>query len=217
MLCNDGDACTVDACEPGTDVCLNDHPPVDCDDSDPCTTDTCDSQSGCLTSPIVCDDDNVCTIDLCSGGTCVFTPIDCGAGEFCDPVTGCYDPCAGVTCPPQDQCHDAGTCFVVGNGTDCSNPVKPDGTACDDGDESTIDDVCTGGVCSGTPAGPEPCDCCEAAPTFRLGCPSCPACEEAVCSIDSLCCWETGWDAFCALEAEMWCTCCTGQDPGYCE
>jgi hypothetical protein len=31
----------------------------------------------------------------------------------------------------------------------CSNPAKPDATACDDGDPQTLDDVCRGGRCAG--------------------------------------------------------------------
>jgi hypothetical protein len=50
-------------------------------------------------------------------------------------------------CTPQDQCHVAGTCDT-GTGL-CSNPTKPDGTVCDDGNGCTINDTCTGGACAG--------------------------------------------------------------------
>jgi len=46
--CDDGDACTVDACDRGT--CT--HSPVVCDDSDPCTVDTCDPASGCRSTEL---------------------------------------------------------------------------------------------------------------------------------------------------------------------
>ena len=57
------------------------------------------------------------------------------------------DPCAGVVCSASDACHDAGTCDPA-TGT-CSNPVKPDGTACNDGNACTQSDTCQTGVCTG--------------------------------------------------------------------
>ena len=41
VLCNDGDACTVDAMDSATEMCRTDHPRVNCDDSNVCTTDSC--------------------------------------------------------------------------------------------------------------------------------------------------------------------------------
>ena len=43
--CDDGNACTVDSCDPATAACV--HAPRDCSDGDPCTADTCDPRSGC--------------------------------------------------------------------------------------------------------------------------------------------------------------------------
>ena len=75
-----------------------------------------------------CDDGDACTqIDTCQAGACT------GASP--------------VTCAALDQCHDAGTCDPSA-GT-CSNPAKPDGTACDDGDPTTKNDACHAGVCQG--------------------------------------------------------------------
>src|SRR5689334_12060879 len=78
-----------------------------------------------------CDDGNACTqTDVCQNGVCVGT----------NPVI----------CTAQDQCHAAGTCNP-GTGL-CSNPVRPDGTACNDGNACTINDFCSAGVCtSGNP------------------------------------------------------------------
>jgi hypothetical protein len=44
--CDDGDACTDDACDPVTGNCV--HTPIDCDDGDPNTTDSCDPEVGCI-------------------------------------------------------------------------------------------------------------------------------------------------------------------------
>src|SRR5439155_1013663 len=75
--------------------------------------------------------------------------------------------CAGtnpVTCAPADQCHDAGTCDPA-TGT-CSNPAKPDGAACNDGNACTRTDTCQAGVCAGTnPVTCAPADQCHDAGT----------------------------------------------------
>lgn len=63
--CDDGDACTTDACADG--LCTG--TPLDCDEGDACTTDTCTSGT-CQHPPLDCDDGNECTLDACSAGTC---------------------------------------------------------------------------------------------------------------------------------------------------
>jgi len=57
--------------------------------------------------------------------------------------------CHSVVCAAKDQCHSVGTCDP-GAGL-CSNPNKAYGTACSDGNACTKNDVCTAGVCGGTP------------------------------------------------------------------
>ena len=153
-LCNDGNPCTIDACLPGTLLCLPDHPPVDCDDGLACTEDRCDPASGgCLNLP-ACADSSLCTVDFCSprnGGECVHAPKECGGAEVCNQSTGnCLDPCAGVICLPLDQCHVAGVC-VAGI---CDDPVAPDGASCNDGNCMTEEDQCLAGTCSGTASAP---------------------------------------------------------------
>ncbi len=76
--CDDGDACTVDECDPATGICS--HEPVDCDDGDPCTEDTCDPNLGCVNTPIVCGENEIC---IC--GECVeICPPDCNSLIFFD-------------------------------------------------------------------------------------------------------------------------------------
>ena len=102
---------------------------LNCDDGNPCTTDSCDAATGlCVhtNNSNSCDDGNACTTnDHCSGGSCAGTAVICTA---------------------LDQCHDAGTCSA---GV-CSNPIKTNGTACNDGNACTTNDVCTSGTCGGT-------------------------------------------------------------------
>jgi hypothetical protein len=52
-----------------------------------------------------------------------------------------------VTCTASDQCHNAGVCAPA-TGV-CSNPPKPSGSGCTDGDLCTQTDTCQSGVCVG--------------------------------------------------------------------
>src|SRR5262249_48039932 len=50
-----------------------------CDDGDACTIDTCDPVQGCHHARIDCDDGNPCTADACDGGgTCIHAPVPDG-------------------------------------------------------------------------------------------------------------------------------------------
>ena len=75
-------------------------------------------------------------------------------------LTGAVDPCAGVTCDPASSaCKVQGTCSA--DTGQCSPEVNAnDGTDCDDGDAATINDVCTAGVCAGSPPPPPPARSC---------------------------------------------------------
>ncbi len=251
VICNDGNVCTTDSCDPRTgcayvnntdscddgnactieDACVggtcNPGVPVACDDGNVCTNDSCDPMTGCVytnnTSP--CDDGNACTTgDVCSGGTCqpgaavVCSASDpCHVAGICNPVTGlCSNPpapngtpcsdgnactqgdfceagtCFGgnpVTCTASDPCHVAGTCNPLTGA--CSNPAKPDGTACSDGNLCTLADVCVAGAC--LPGNPVICasiDQCHVAGTCNPGTGSCsnpPAPNGTGCSDGNPC------------------------------
>ncbi len=138
--CSDGNACTLnDTCQSG--VCVGGNP-VSCPAPAAChLPGTCSPATGICSNPIAangsfCNDGNACTqTDTCQSGTC----------------TGSNP----VVCPPPDQCHAAGNC-IVATGT-CTNPIKVNGTPCNDGNSCTVADACVGGTCSGnTPA--ETCD-----------------------------------------------------------
>lgn len=130
--CDDGDACTrIDACDGG--VCFGSDPVV-CAPSDDChDAGTCNPATGACSDPpkpggSPCDDANACTTtDVCQGGNCIG-----------------LDP---VVCAPSDQCHDAGQCDP-GTGV-CSDPPKPAGSPCDDGNACTRVDACQAGDCAG--------------------------------------------------------------------
>lgn len=128
--CDDGNACTqTDVCQAGVCSGLN---PVLCAPQDQChAAGTCNPVTGVCSSPnkangTACNDGNACTqTDICQTGICS------GSNP--------------VTCAPQDQCHDAGTCNPV-TGV-CSSPNKTDGSSCDDGNPETTTEVCTAGIC----------------------------------------------------------------------
>jgi hypothetical protein len=128
--CNDGNACTqTDTCQSG--VCTGSNPIV-CTASDPChDAGACNSATGICSTPskpdgTVCDDGDACTqSDTCRSGACIGS--------------------SPVTCAPSDACHDMGSCDPA-TGL-CSNPVKPDGSACSDA--CTPTGTCHDALCSG--------------------------------------------------------------------
>jgi hypothetical protein len=78
---------------------------------------------------ISCDDGNLCTHNICSGGVCSNPAVDCsGAGDHCN--VGTCDP-------------GTGGCYA--------DPAPLEGASCDDGVNCTENDVCTAGVCGGSP------------------------------------------------------------------
>lgn len=106
QLCNDGNACTIDACD-ANEQCAVTHPPVNCDDSNLCTVDSCNPATGCAGTPKSCSDGALCTIDACNPltGDCEFASVTCPDGQTCNPGNGS---CEGGACTPDPCVH--GTC-----------------------------------------------------------------------------------------------------------
>jgi hypothetical protein len=84
-----------------------------------------------------------CVPNTTTGYTCT-----CDSGFIFNGVTCTQDLCAAVTCTASDQCHVAGTCNPA-TGI-CSNPIRADGTACNDGNACTQTDTCQNGACVGS-------------------------------------------------------------------
>jgi MYXO-CTERM domain-containing protein len=187
LSCTDGDSCTqndvcsagacvpgaavkcaaldgchaVGVCNPMSGVCSNPNKPDNsaCSDANACTqTDTC--QAGVCTgqSPVVCPAPDACH----SAGTCNIATGMCSNpakpdGSACNDSNACTPTdicqagvCTGqnpVVCPAPDACHSAGLCDTVTG--KCSNPAKPDGSSCDDGNGCTQSDICQAGACTG--------------------------------------------------------------------
>lgn len=216
--CDDNSLCTQgDSCQGG--VC---GVAVVCNDGNLCTDDSCNPATGCVfsnnTAP--CSDGNACTAaDRCAGGACVpGAPVTCNDGnvctdDSCNPATGCVytnntAPCSdGDACTTGDQCS-AGAC-IPGGPTNCDdgNPcttescVSPTGCVytdagglCSDGNLCTGvlpdgTDSCSAGACVAGP--PVNCDdgsaCTNDSCDPAGGCVHSFACGTGVC-VGNACC-----------------------------
>ena len=164
--CSDGDFCSLnDACKDG--ACKGQV--RDCDDQNACTDDSCDKLSGCVyqANAATCDDGDLCTTgDKCTAGACKGTlnadcacqsNDDCKAfddGDVCNGTMACtggkcaVDPATVKTCDP----GLGGPCKVVfcdAQSGECRAKNELDGTACDDSNKCTANDVCAAGACVG--------------------------------------------------------------------
>ncbi len=183
--CADGNACT------SFDTCVGSEcvgQATLCDDGNPCTNDGCDPEAGCtfVVNSSTCDDLDACTVgDVCIKGVCLGSPMDpkgCDDGnsctiDYCDLVAGCThppgsDPCDdGNPCTTNEVCN-SGKCLpgklvcpcagdsdcVDGNpcttdvcieGVGCANSGLGPNKDCDDANACTHVDVCAGGMCAG--------------------------------------------------------------------
>jgi MYXO-CTERM domain-containing protein len=172
-----------------TGKCTND---AQCDDQNVCTTDVCDVAKGICgrtNNTLSCSDGNSCTQnDVCSAGACV--------------------PGTAVTCSALDSCHAVGVCNPMTGA--CSNPNKPDNSACSDSNACTQTDTCQAGVCTGQSpvVCPAP-DACHTAGSCNMQTGKCtnPAKADGTACNDSNACTTTD-----SCQAGV----CTGQNPVVC-
>eukprot|EP01062_Namystynia_karyoxenos_P069337 TRINITY_DN64849_c0_g1_i1.p1 TRINITY_DN64849_c0_g1~~TRINITY_DN64849_c0_g1_i1.p1 ORF type:complete len:4109 (+),score=1223.61 TRINITY_DN64849_c0_g1_i1:127-12327(+) len=143
LPCDDGDAKTVgDKCsDRGLCIGVNLCDGVKCRASTCRFAGVCDYQTGSCTAPKMpaqtpCDDGNNDTV-----------ADKCGANAQCIGIDKCLENGKRKQCPAIDDCHTAGECNKYTG--ECSAPVQPDNTDCDDGNPLTVEDKCTGGVCEG--------------------------------------------------------------------
>eukprot|EP01065_Artemidia_motanka_P019382 TRINITY_DN22_c1_g2_i1.p1 TRINITY_DN22_c1_g2~~TRINITY_DN22_c1_g2_i1.p1 ORF type:complete len:3968 (+),score=1484.88 TRINITY_DN22_c1_g2_i1:103-11904(+) len=152
-VCDDGNAATMfDTCDgnnvcAGIDLCAG----IVCKAASQChDVGTCEPTTGLCTNPVKqqgaqCDDGEAKTVNDVCGGT---------ADPTCKGTNLCLDAQTGgnKVCPAASQCHEAGQCQYADGS--CTTPAKAKGARCDDGDDTTKDDVCDGAaspVCKGTP------------------------------------------------------------------
>jgi hypothetical protein len=224
--CNDGSACTKsDTCKDG--ACTASQPVV-CDDGNACTVDSCDPTKGCQSASATdgttciaaaCDGLTQVPASTCTAGTCVKTgdPINCNdnnpcSDDSCNPSGGCGHVNNTVACSDGDACTTQDACSAGlckgGNIVICNDnlPCTDDScdklvgcktvnntAACDDGSLCTVNDACANGVCKSGAAlvcdDKNPCTDDKCDPT--KGCTTTPntvACNDGnECSTDDFC------------------------------
>ncbi len=136
--CDDGNTTGCDGCSPTCTAALN----------------------GCLIGGVCIAEGtvnpaNACTVCARAVSRTSYSPVaagtSCNDGNACTQVDTCQaGVCTGsnpVTCTAADQCHVAGVCNAATGA--CSSPVRPNGTACNDGSACTQTDTCQAGLCIG--------------------------------------------------------------------
>lgn len=127
-----------------------------CDDGDLCTVnDTCDGFS-CAGTPLNCSaQSGVCTIGQCNALTGQCEALPANEGAVCNDADPCTlgdtcasGACAGIAldCSFLDTECTVGQCDSLSGG--CVSVDVNDGSACDDGNACSFNDVCISGVCS---------------------------------------------------------------------
>ena len=162
--CTENDHCDAGWCAKGT--------PLLCNDGNPCSDDSCDPVIGCQSTPNTapCEDGSFCTTgDLCAAGQCIpGQTIDCNddnlcSDDSCDPDVGCVNAANTVACDDSNACTDGDQCAdkscQPGQIVDCddANPCTNDGCDVDSGcthvdlqDQTSCgqDKVCVNGECT---------------------------------------------------------------------
>lgn len=177
--CDDGVACTADACEEETARCVHVPIPATCDDGLFCNgVERCDGRAGCVAGmPPACDDRIACTIDTCdeASRSCLHETDD----DLCDD---------GVVCNGVERCDEAIGC-AAGEGIDCDDGVPCTADSCDDADgtcrHAPDDASCDDGLyCNGA-------ERCDGVAGCLMGTPPCDgaSCDEAadMCDVPAQC------------------------------
>ncbi len=160
LVCDDGNACTVDTCSPTLGCVFK--PAQDgtaCDDGDACTlADSCQAGACVGAEPVVCEALDQChTAGVCDPATGVCSNpavedgVACDDGDLCTVGEACWAGECGqsepVECVASDDCHEVVGCDAQTG--ECLEKARDDGASCDDGDLCTTVDACSSGVCVG--------------------------------------------------------------------
>ena len=213
VVCNDGVACTQDACSEDAGNCMAYPDDTQCDDGNACTLDVCDAVIGCLSTPIP----GCCGDGICDGGE---TPCDCA--EDCgvpaeSEATMCGDgidnDCDGAIDTGDSDCACNGDWQRCTQNADCCSgrcigfpwmkwcqpapqPQCATNADCDDSVFCNGSETCAGGQCV---AGQVPCAAGDTCNEIDDQCepPTCMP-SNSVCQSNGDCCSGMcrGWGRF---------------------
>ena len=185
--CSDNNVCTTgDHCANGTCVGTG---TMNCDDGNPCTVDACDAAAGCVHTPaqasMSCDDGNACTMgDHCNGsGQCTGSAVNCDDNnqcttDSCDPQSGCVHTSVPNCCTNASQCSDNNVCTTdscdTTTGTCHNTPIAG---CCTTDAQCNDNDVCTADVCS-------PSHTCEHGPILGCCTGDSQCADQTICTAD---------------------------------
>jgi hypothetical protein len=151
VVCDDGNPCTDDSCNPLTG-CSFKFNTIVCDDNSPCTENDACALGVCTGKLKSCNDGNPCTIDLCNEtGGCTALPTD---GTTCNDQNACTinDKCIAGECSGlAKNCDDASPCTLDACAPATGCVYTPQEADCNDQNACTFNDVCVEGGCAGTP------------------------------------------------------------------
>ncbi len=162
--CDDGNVCTIDWCDLGTQDCA--HKPgsdgAACSDGNACTLkDFCLAGVCQPEDSKLCEDNNACTADICNQttGQCEYKNLTDGTECTDDNACSFGDACQTGTCTASKWtvCNDGNGC--TNDSCDAKSGVckyLPNSKKCSDGSACTTGDVCKAAVC--TPTGKPNCN-----------------------------------------------------------
>jgi hypothetical protein len=121
---------------------------------------------------------------VCTNGVCGGTAITCPTGQICIPTTGICG-----ACTVNSDCLNTNSCVQVACVSGACVPTQlANGTACNDNNGCTTNDVCTNGVCGGTAVVCTALDQCHVAGTCTNGSCSNPTKSDGTsCNDNSAC------------------------------
>ena len=137
---NDGNACTTDVCNTATGVT---HTPVNTDDGNACTTDACATSTGAIAhTPVATNDGNACTTDACNtlSGAITHTFVDTNDGNACTDDF-CNSSSGAITHTPVNT-SDGNACTTDACNTS-SGTITHTNVNTDDGNACTTDGCIT--------------------------------------------------------------------------
>jgi hypothetical protein len=124
----------------------------------------------------------------CCGGTmCAPDTNLCNGSEVCQ--NGTCGRTAAVACPAKDQCHTAGVCDPASGR--CSEPLKPNGALCNDGNPCSSGDACQAGVCTPTVPSCNDNRACTRDTCTATGCTFAPLAAGTECAPPTMCATNT--------------------------